>query len=78
MDGLKRSFKGVLRDLQICILGNSGPYMKESSLDVRAKFTLFHWSTSPVLCLQFMHISLKVFHRGGEGKHLTQATSQIS
>jgi hypothetical protein len=32
----------------------------------------------PVLCLQFMHISLKVFQSVGLGKDLTQAMSQIS
>ena len=68
----------MIRNLRIFILGKFGPYMKPSSLAVSARLTLFHWSTRPVRWRQFMHTSRKVFHSGGEGKHLTHATSQIS
>lgn len=57
--------------------GKDGPYIKTKSFAVNAKFTLFHCSISAARCRQFMQHSLKVFHRGGEGKDWTHANNQI-
>jgi hypothetical protein len=49
--------------------GNDGPYIKAKTFDVRTRLTRFHCSIRATRCRQFMQHSLKVFQRGGEGKH---------
>lgn len=68
---------GWKNDLPIFNSGKLGPYMNVRTLEVKARFTLFHCSISATLCRQFMQHSLNVFHSGGEGKHWAQAISQI-
>lgn len=58
--------------------GNVGPYIKSNNLAVNARFVLFHCSTRAILCRQFIHDSLSVFHNGGDGKHRAHATSHVS
>lgn len=42
------------------------------------KLARFHCSMRAVLCLQWLQVSWRVFHRDGEGKHLTHANNHIS
>ncbi len=67
-----------IKNLLAWSLGYSGPYIIARSFADNATLTRYHWMTNASWCLQLAHISLKVFHSGGEGKYLVQARSHIS
>jgi len=58
--------------------GKEDPYRNSRSRAVSARLTRFHCSMRATRCRQFMHVSLKVFQRGGDGKHRAHASNHTS